>query len=91
MLFATGSGQTAPPGITGALANPPGSTVLPVTVTIGGINALVVYSGPAPGEVAGLIQVNAVVPQAVTPGATVPVGIMAGGQRSPVGATMAIR
>ena len=32
----------------------PSPTVLPVTVTLGGIDAPVAYSGSAPGEIAGI-------------------------------------
>jgi uncharacterized protein (TIGR03437 family) len=91
-LFATGCGQTAPAGITGSLAPlSPSRTVLPVTVTIGGIDAPVQYSGSAPGEVAGLIQINAVVPPGVTPGPAVPVVIKVGGAQSPSGVTIAVQ
>ena len=44
------------------------------TVTIGGVVAIVTYSGLAPGLV-GLYQVNAIVPQSLTPGNSVPVVI----------------
>jgi uncharacterized protein (TIGR03437 family) len=91
-LFATGCGQTAPAGITGSLAPlAPSRTVLPVTVTIGGIDAPVQYSGSAPGEVAGLIQINAVVPPGVTPGPAVPVVIKVGGTQSPSGVSIAVQ
>jgi uncharacterized protein (TIGR03437 family) len=35
---------------------------LPVSVTIGGQAAQVLYAGAAPGQVAGVLQINAVVP-----------------------------
>ena len=54
-LFATGAGQTSPPSVDGAIAVPPyAMPVLHVSVKIDGI--------AAPGEVAGVIQVNATVP-----------------------------
>ena len=64
--------RTSPPGVTGSvigtnLKRP----LLPVTVSIGGQNAVVQYSGSAADSVAGLLQVNAVVPQGVTPGVAV--------------------
>ena len=66
-IFATGLGAVQEQVETGAPA-PSFSTVqLPVTVTIGGIAAPVVFQGLAPGFV-GLYQVNAVVPSGVAPG-----------------------
>jgi uncharacterized protein (TIGR03437 family) len=41
--------------------------VLPVTVTIGGVEAQVQYAGSAPESVAGLFQVNVLVPQNLAP------------------------
>jgi hypothetical protein len=52
--------------------SPHSNTVNPVTVTIGGNPAQVLFAGLAPGY-AGLYQVNVVVPEGVTPGANVPV------------------
>ena len=70
-IFCTGLGAVDVPVETGDRA-PPFSTVqLPVTVTIGGIDAPVVYQGLAPNFV-GLYQVNAVVPSDVKPGDAVP-------------------
>jgi uncharacterized protein (TIGR03437 family) len=42
-------------------------------VSIGGVTAQVVYAGAAPQEVAGLVQVNVVVPESIAPGTTVPI------------------
>jgi uncharacterized protein (TIGR03437 family) len=64
---------------------------LPVAVTIGGVDAQVVYDGAAPKEVAGLVQVNAVVPQGVTPGQAVPISIRIAGAQSPDGVTIAVQ
>ena len=51
------------------------------TVTIGGVSTRVLFSGMAPGFV-GLWQINAEVPQSVTPGNAVPLVISAGGVSS---------
>jgi uncharacterized protein (TIGR03437 family) len=83
-IFATGAGATNPALAAGQPAPASGSLVLTVaqpTVTIGGVNAPVQFSGLAPGFV-GLWQINAVVPAGVTPGMTVPMSISAGGQTS---------
>ncbi len=80
VLYATGAGQMNPPGVTGALAEPPLSQpLLPVTVQIGGMDADVVYAGAAPGFVSGLLQVNARIPAGVAPGNSVPVTVTVGG------------
>jgi uncharacterized protein (TIGR03437 family) len=69
------AGQPAP--TSGALV----LTVAQPTVTIGGVNAPVQFSGMAPGFV-GLWQINAVVPQSVTPGSAVSLVVSAGGVTS---------
>lgn len=81
-IFAAGAGATTPVLDTGAAAPMNGSplifTQLQPTVTIGGKNAAVQFSGLAPGFV-GLWQINAVVPADVTPGPTVPLYVTIGG------------
>ena len=73
-IFATGLGETDSEVGTGEPA-PPFSTVRnPVTVTIGEMEAAVVYQGLAPGFV-GLYQVNAVVPEVSVPSPAVPLVI----------------
>ena len=70
-IFCTGLGAVQEQVETGAPA-PSFSTVqLPVTVTIGGLDAGIAYQGLAPGFV-GLYQVNVVVPAGVAPGGAVP-------------------
>jgi uncharacterized protein (TIGR03437 family) len=91
-IFATGEGQTQPAGVDGKLAVAPLPVpVLPVTVTIGGHTATVIYSGGAPGLVAGVVQINARVPDEVAPGSSVRVAIRAGEFASPDSVTVAIR
>ncbi|GAF99109.1 unnamed protein product, partial [marine sediment metagenome] len=91
-IFATGEGQTNPPGVDGkvAIGGLP-SPILLVSVTIGGLDAPVKYAGAAPGMVAGLIQVNAEVPGNVASGSAVPVVLTFGDNPSPRGVTVAIR
>ena len=64
---------------------------LPVTVSIGGANAQVVYAGSAPGEVEGVVQINAVVPQDAMPGTALPIVATIGGADSQAGVTVAIQ
>jgi len=84
-IFATGEGQTTPAGIDGAInANslPLPAPKLTVTVQIGGQTADVSYYGAAPGELAGVLQVNAKVPANVQRGTSVPVVITVGSSSS---------
>ena len=91
-IFATGEGQDSPGNVTGEITPLGGNTtVLPVTVTVGGLGAQVIYHGSAPGEVAGVLQVNAVVPQATEPGPAVPIMVKVGHKLSPVGAMIAVQ
>ena len=74
-LYATGEGQTTPAGVDGKLATPsyPKPNLLSLTVTIGGKQAQVFYAGGAPGEVAGLMQLNVQIPNGIQTGNSVPV------------------
>lgn len=91
-IFATGEGQTAPGGVDGQIiaSLPFPKPLSPVTVRIGGIAAEVQYAGAAPGQVAGLLQVNARVPDAV-PSGEVPIEIQVGDVKSQPGITIAVR
>ena len=64
VIFCTGLGATNPPVPSGTAAKGEVTISIP-TVTIGGANARVDFSGLAPGFV-GLYQVNAVVPGGIT-------------------------
>jgi uncharacterized protein (TIGR03437 family) len=54
-----------------------------VSVTVGGIPATIQYAGGAPGQVAGLMQVNVQIPGGVQPGGYVPVVPASGGPKQP--------
>ncbi len=91
-IYATGEGQTTPAGITGSVTQSNTKTpLLPVTVSIGGVNAVVQYAGSAPESVAGLLQVNAVLPQGIATGPAVPIIVSVGGQPSQTGVTIAVK
>ena len=63
VLFGTGEGLVAPIPANGAIVGSPAPLpVLPVTVTIGGRSARVLYAGGVPGEPAGVFQINAEIP-----------------------------
>lgn len=92
-IFATGGGQLLPAGVTGSVSAPAGSgaTKLPVRVSIGGRDAPVVYAGPVPGIVSGVLQINAVVPSGIFSNSALPLFIDAGGVISQPGVTIAVR
>jgi uncharacterized protein (TIGR03437 family) len=91
VLYATGEGLTFPPGIDGKPAAPPLPVpAITVTATIGGQPAVVQYAGGAPGFVAGLMQVNVVVPTNITVGPAVPVILMQRPAQSQSGVTIAV-
>jgi uncharacterized protein (TIGR03437 family) len=77
-LYATGEGQTAPAGVDGKLSSTGVRPALPVSATIGGFPATVQFAGEAPGQVAGLMQVNLQVPSGVQTGGYVPVVLQVG-------------
>jgi uncharacterized protein (TIGR03437 family) len=64
---------------------------LPVTATVGGQNATVIYAGGAPGEVAGLMQTNVQIPAGIATGNSVPVVLRVGSASSQSGVTIAVR
>jgi len=94
-LYITGGGQTNPPSVDGmpggdgSSGNPFSLPLAPVTVTIGGKPATVQFAGDAPGVVAGVMQVNAVVPSGLAAGPA-PVVVQVGGASSPGGVTIAV-
>lgn len=86
-LYITGEGQTTPGGVDGTLGgSTPTHPVLPVSVTVCGIPAVVQYKGGAPGLVAGLTQVNVQIPNGVQPGGYVPVVVQVGDASTIAGA-----
>lgn len=93
IMFATGEGQTNPAGIDGALAltAPFPKPVAPVTVTIGGVAANVQYYGAAPGELAGVMQLNVEIPAGAPTGTAVPISLMVGTTSSSANSTISIK
>lgn len=90
VLYGTGGGETNPPSQTGGITSSPGALQAPVSVTIGGQPAEVLYAGPAPGLVAGVIQINVKSPTGLGAG-PVPVVVQIGDFSSQAGVTMAIK
>jgi uncharacterized protein (TIGR03437 family) len=82
-FYATGEGLTNGPNVSGqAAAAPYPSPVLPVTLTVAGFSAQILYAGSAPGAV-GLLQVNARVPAAFIPTGPVAVELAVGSAVAP--------
>jgi uncharacterized protein (TIGR03437 family) len=91
ILYATGEGQTADSGVSGRLSAAPfPRPLLPVSVTIDGVDAQIAYAGAAPGLPAGLLQINVLVPEAARSGA-VPVLLTIGNAPSQTGVTVVLQ
>jgi uncharacterized protein (TIGR03437 family) len=97
-IFATGEGQTVPPGVDGAIANEPlGSIPSPaaaVSLTIGGVAvpaSAVTYAGTLPGGVAGALQINAMIPANAPVGSAIPIVLTIGNNSSSKKLTLAIQ
>ena len=78
-FYASGSGQTTPVSPDGLISSraTSGVPLLKLTVSIGGQPAEVMYAGPAPGMVSGIIQVNVRVPDNIV-GSEFPVQLRVG-------------
>ena len=91
VLYGTGAGQTNPAGVdgevTGKILPEP---VLPVSVTIDGKAAKVLYAGAAGGTVSGLIQLNVLLPEGIRSG-PVPVVLRVGSGFSQPLVTLSLR
>ena len=89
-LYATGQGQTTPAGVTGQPSTAPfPRPVLPVSLTMDGIPAEVLFAGEAPGFV-GLLQINAQVPSGFVPSGDLPLVLKVGTYQSPAGVAIAV-
>lgn len=78
-FIATGEGQTAPAGVDGKVQDSTATgPILPVSVTVDGIPAFIQYAGGAPGQIAGLMQINVQIPSGVRPGGYVPLVLKIG-------------
>jgi uncharacterized protein (TIGR03437 family) len=89
-VYLTGEGKVDPDALDGRIAVGAAATNTPVTVTIGGVTAKVSYAGRAPGEVFGVMQINAQVPRGVAAGDAAVV-VTIGGVSSQANVTVAIQ
>lgn len=91
VLYLTGEGATNPTGVDGKPnASPAPQPKLPVSVSIGGIDAPILYAGGAPGLVAGVMQINVRIPQSVQSGA-LPIVVNVGSASSRPNVTVAVQ
>jgi uncharacterized protein (TIGR03437 family) len=78
VVYATGMGTLVSPLADGVIANSSDVVSDPVQVTIGGQPAVVSYAGAAGGSVAGLIQINTIVPPTISTGTAVSLTVTGG-------------
>jgi uncharacterized protein (TIGR03437 family) len=91
VMYWTGAGLLSPQAGDGVLTPGVAAPVLPVSVTIGGSPANVMYAGAAPAEVAGLEQLNVEVPAGIAPGSAVPVVVTVGDYSSRPDVTLVVK
>jgi uncharacterized protein (TIGR03437 family) len=97
-VFMTGEGQTSPAGVTGSVTCFNGcasvsaipAPVAKVSATVNGQAASVAFAGEAPGLVAGVAQINVVIPPN-TPSGPASLSIYAGGAFTQAGITIAVK
>ena len=92
-FFVTGEGATSPASLTGQITPVFGNTPKPnaaVGVTIDGQPVLVNFWGEAPGEVAGLMQLNVTIPATARTG-DLPLSVNIGGAYSQAGVTISVK
>jgi uncharacterized protein (TIGR03437 family) len=96
IIYATGLGELATPVPDGTVPTAAGALAdLTARVDINGQPAVVSYAGATPGAVAGLVQINAIVPPTVSTGAAIPITVSIGdatvSRRSQPGVTFAVK
>lgn len=92
LVYATGEGLVGPVVADGAVIGTDLSRPrLPVSATVGGVPARVDYAGNVAGLVAGVMQVNVVIPDTAPSGPAVPIVITVGTARSRADVTLSIR
>jgi uncharacterized protein (TIGR03437 family) len=92
VLYGTGAGLTKPASVDGLLTSQPyPAPVLPVSVTIDSLPAKILYAGAAPGMVAGVMQINVVVPADASAAPFDQVVVTVGDYVSPTAIMMAVQ
>jgi uncharacterized protein (TIGR03437 family) len=91
MVYGTGFGLMQSTVSDGQIVTGPVSLALPVSATIGGMPAEVLYAGAAPSLIAGLTQVNIQAPQGLPSNPYSSIVLSIGGATTPPGVTVSIR
>ena len=92
MIYATGFGVLSPAVSDGQVTGTTLSTTTsPVTASVGGLPAEVLYAGVSPGLIAGIMQINVRLPDGVGANPAAPVALSIGSFTTPAGVTVAIR
>jgi uncharacterized protein (TIGR03437 family) len=86
-IYATGAGQTIPPGIDGQIEGPTPVPILPVSITIGGIDSAVVSAN----LMEGMLVISAKVPANSPSGSAVPLVLAVGNVLGQSGVVMAVK
>ena len=90
VLWLSVLGVFSPPAADGSVVPGLAALQFPVTVSIGGKTADIQYQGPAPVAVAGLYQINCVIPPGTPPG-PVAVVVTSDGKQSQPNLTVAVK
>ncbi|MFO0368028.1 MAG: serine hydrolase [Acidobacteriota bacterium] len=89
VLYATGEGLLSPLPLDGEIMlDPLPRPALPVKVWLANREVPILYAGPAPGLVAGLLQINIQIPADLPDQSPLPVVLEAGSTRSPAGVSL---
>jgi uncharacterized protein (TIGR03437 family) len=95
VIYATGLGGLVATLADGVIAEASDKVIDPVQVTIAGQPSVVSYAGAAGGSVAGLIQINAIIPPTISAGTAVSLTIAGGtaatARQSQPGVTLAVK
>jgi uncharacterized protein (TIGR03437 family) len=95
VIYATGGGKTStlpsPEGQVIPVSDPPPTLTATTTVTIGADTVSADYAGVAPLTIAGLVQINATIPNTATSNKATPLLVTIDGRTSQAGVTIAVR
>ena len=91
MIYATGFGALTPMPVDGQIAHILAATTAPVTATIDGVPAKVLYAGAAPDLINGAVQINVAVPDGVSPNPAAPITLSMGSFTTQPGVTVSIK
>jgi len=92
VLYGTGAGTFKTPPVDGAVIGVPlPEFAATLSLKIGGVDAELLFAGPAPGLVSNVFQINARVPDGVALSDKVAIAMRSGSIESPLGTTIAVK